>query len=423
MKKSNQFLTTLLTIAILLMAGACNAIGGQDGETIHASGVIEVMNITLSSEVSGRVSDIFVEQGDEIEHDQALLQLESDLLEAQHSQAEAELAMAQAAYTQIKAASEIERLTAQQVIDDLYANVDVARAEKKLEIANLQDAVDDAQRRVSSIMQGGKKSDINSARANVILLADQLDDARENYQDFSGKSETNLARASSQLKLSEAQGRYDVAVRLLNNLEADPNDIDLAIAEANLLLLQSRLLVSESDLEDLADGPSPDALSIAEAALATALSNVALAQSQVDAAQASVELLQVQINKTSVQAPFSGLVLNRLAEIGELVFPGTPLMQIADTTDIRITVFIPEDKYGRINVGDVAELSVDSFPDQTFVAKVSSISNQAEYTPRNVQTEEDRRTTVFAIELTILDDGGKLKSGMPGDVVFEITGD
>ena len=81
-------------------------------------------------------------------------------------------------------------------------------------------------------------------------------------------------------------------------------------------------------------------------------------------------------------------------------------------------VYVPEDQYGEIMLGDSAVVSVDSFPDEFFDAVVTRIADQAEYTPRNVQTEEDRKTTVFAVELSVEDLGGKLKPGMPADVTF-----
>jgi HlyD family secretion protein len=85
---------------------------------------------------------------------------------------------------------------------------------------------------------------------------------------------------------------------------------------------------------------------------------------------------------------------------------------------LNVTVYIPEDTYGQINVGHKAFVSADSFPDESFEAQVIRIADQAEYTPRNVQTQEERRTTVFAIKLAVEDTQGKLKPGMPVDVVI-----
>ena len=94
-------------------------------------------------------------------------------------------------------------------------------------------------------------------------------------------------------------------------------------------------------------------------------------------------------------------------------------MTIADLNDLQLTVYVPEDRYGLINLGQVYPISVDSFPNQTFAGTVSYISDQAEFTPRNVQTTENRKTTVFAIRLDLPPSDGKLKPGMPADVQFQ----
>jgi multidrug resistance efflux pump len=82
-------------------------------------------------------------------------------------------------------------------------------------------------------------------------------------------------------------------------------------------------------------------------------------------------------------------------------------------------VYLSEDRYGEVNVGDEVSLTVDSFPNETFTAVVTRIADQAEYTPRNVQTKEERQTTVYAIKLEASNSDGKLKPGMPVDVTFE----
>jgi len=86
---------------------------------------------------------------------------------------------------------------------------------------------------------------------------------------------------------------------------------------------------------------------------------------------------------------------------------------------LTITVYLPEDRYGEIHLGDGARVTVDSFPEIEFEAQVARIASQAEFTPRNVQTQEGRRTTVFAVELTLSDPLGRLKPGMPADVIFD----
>ena len=100
------------------------------------------------------------------------------------------------------------------------------------------------------------------------------------------------------------------------------------------------------------------------------------------------------------------------------------LLEQLDTTLVQLdllslTIYLPEDQYGKTNLGDKVDVTVDSFPSQVFEAEVIRIADQAEYTPRNVQTQEGRRTTVFAVELKIFDKSGKLKPGMPADIIFD----
>ena len=99
--------------------------------------------------------------------------------------------------------------------------------------------------------------------------------------------------------------------------------------------------------------------------------------------------------------------------------PGVAALSVGQLDSLTVTVFIPENKYGQINLGDLALLTSDSFPGQTFDATVVRIADRAEYTPRNVQTQEERVTTVYEIELVVNDSQGKLKPGMPADVSFQ----
>ena len=175
----------------------------------------------------------------------------------------------------------------------------------------------------------------------------------------------------------------------------DPDAVQLA--EARLEAAKARLALAQAD-------PSPEQL--------------ALAQSQIGTAQAAVSTIQTQIEKLTLQAPMDGIVLTRSVEPGEFVAPAAPLLALARLDDLTITVFVPEDRYGAIRLGQEAQVEVDSFPGETFLATVMRIASEAEFTPRNVQTEEGRRTTVFAIELAVKNLEGKLKPGMPADVTF-----
>jgi RND family efflux transporter MFP subunit len=226
--------------------------------------------------------------------------------------------------------------------------------------------------------------------------------------------------------------QHDFAVRRLNYLEGDPNEITLAQAEADFELAQTALEEAKRQYAQVKDGPDPDMLLLAEARLQAAQANflaaqaepspeqLAVAESQIEVARSALGVVQAQMQKLALIAPIDGILLSRSVEPGEVVAPGAPLLTLAQLDDLTITVYVPEDRYGTINLGQTARMTVDSFPGEVFEANVIRIASQAEFTPRNVQTEEGRKTTVFAVELAVINPEGKLKPGMPADVKFDM---
>ena len=136
-------------------------------------------------------------------------------------------------------------------------------------------------------------------------------------------------------------------------------------------------------------------------------------------AKAALDTIDVQIGKLTITAPVEGVVLTRIIQPGEFAAPGSTLLVLGRMEDKTITVYIPEDRYGQLSLGQSAQVSVDSFPGVTFDASVINIAGQAEFTPRNVQTVAGRKNTVFAIKLRVSDPDDRLRPGMPADVVFK----
>ena len=116
-----------------------------------------------------------------------------------------------------------------------------------------------------------------------------------------------------------------------------------------------------------------------------------------------------------VRTPIDGVVLTRVVEPGEICTPGGTLFTVADLSSVTLTVYVPEDRYGQINLGQTIPVSVDSFPGRVFSGTVTHIADQAEFTPRNVQTVQGRKDTVYAVRLTLDNPDLALKPGMPAD--------
>ena len=399
----------IVAIGILYLVGAANANG-----SLSSSGTVEAVEVRIGPEIGGMVKDVLVQEGDQVEEGQSLVMLDDAILQNQRDQAEASIAQAKAAVESAKLGLE----SAQQGYDDLFDGLDLATATALHNLALARDAVRDAENRVENLANPGKQTDIDTARADVVLKRDVLDKAKEDYEDYANKPEDNLIRASLQLRLSAAQAAYDDAVRDLNNLLDGTNDIDLSIGQAELDMANAQLSQAEDDYAALQSGPDPDQLALAEDSVQTAQAQLDAANANLAAAEAALESADLQIAKAELVAPSNGTVLYRNIEPGEIVSPGATVLVIAQLDDLSITVYLPEDRYGKVNLGDTAEVEVDSFPGVKFTATVIRIADEAEFTPRNVQTGEGRRTTVFAIELKLDDPEGKLKPGMPADVHF-----
>ncbi len=142
---------------------------------------------------------------------------------------------------------------------------------------------------------------------------------------------------------------------------------------------------------------------------------LAQAQAQVEAADAVVALARSRADKTRVTAPRSGVVLERIAEPGEVVAPGQPVAILADLSTARLRVFIPERDLGRVRLGASARIRVDSFPDQLFEARVAQVDAQAQFTPRDVHMADERSRTVYGVLIEAANPDGVLKPGMPAD--------
>jgi len=117
-----------------------------------------------------------------------------------------------------------------------------------------------------------------------------------------------------------------------------------------------------------------------------------------------------------VRSPINGIVLTRAIEPGEVALGGSTLFVVADLHDISLTVYVPEERYGQISLGGVYPVTVDSFPGEVFWGTVIHIADEAEFTPRNVQTVKGRKNTVYAVKLNLSNPTLALKPGMPADV-------
>jgi HlyD family secretion protein len=150
-----------------------------------------------------------------------------------------------------------------------------------------------------------------------------------------------------------------------------------------------------------------------------------ISEQQYDAAKANYEAAKAALDQakdgydnTDISAPLTGTVLVKAVEVGELANFGTPIVTLANLEILKLIVYLGEKDIGQIKLGDPVKVTVDAYPGQTFNGKITHIADKAEFTPKSIQTKDERTTLVFGIKVEIRNPDQKLKPGMPADAVF-----
>lgn len=217
--------------------------------------------------------------------------------------------------------------------------------------------------------------------------------------------------ASASAELDAAQAEVDGAKAAHDLLIAsydpfDPPDADVLAAESAIAIAEAGLKLSKAKLAQVKAGPLEGDIEAARASLAEA--------------EANLNFIDLQIQELSLNSPVDGIVSQVLVEVGEIALPGTVLIQIRDPAHLMLTLYVPVVQVAKVEYGDLVEVTVDTFPDEVFQGRVSRIADQAQFTPAEVQTQEERVKQVFAVDILLELSGGKLKAGMPADAIIKV---
>jgi HlyD family secretion protein len=151
-----------------------------------------------------------------------------------------------------------------------------------------------------------------------------------------------------------------------------------------------------------------------------AKTNAEVARARIDSLQASLELAEIRLNYADLKSPLDGFVLVKSAEAGEVMQVGSPVFTIADLKDIWLTAYINETDLGKVKLNQTANVTTDTYPGKIYKGRVSFISEEAEFTPKQIQTKEERTKLVYRIKITIDNVSMELKPGMPADAAIKI---
>ncbi len=393
----------MVTLVIVALAGSgiwwWAQQRAQATSGLRGSGTIETRQVHVGPEVAGRAVQVMAKEGQVVKAGDVLFRLDDTLLASQRAQAEAAAKTARAQRDQILAGARAQQLEAAR------AAIVTARA-----------VVSGAQADLSRLLSGTTNDQIAAARAQVGAAQARARLAQDTYKNVSagrgdgkafGVSGTGLGRPEEQMRVQveAANSQVGAAQARLDKLLAGATSNEIRSAQARVASAQAQSEAAQAQYNLLAAGPSHEQIAAADAAVAQA--------------EAALRAFDVQADKLVVRAPQNGVILVRNVQVGEVLAPGATVFVIGKLDTLQITVYVPEDTYGQVKLGQTAHVTVDSYPGVAFTASVVQIADQAEFTPRNVQTAEGRRTTVYAIKLDVPNPDGKLKPGMPADVSFE----
>jgi len=443
MKRITLVLLILIVAILLVSRTALTSMVARAAEPLTASGTIEATQVRVSAQVGGRIEALLADEGDIVEAGMVLARLDEALLRAELKKARAALMVAQAQLAQARAGARAEDLRQAEAAVNLaraaregarlaWQDAQAARdhpqeLDLKIGAAHTQLAI--AEARLAQALAA-----TDAAQAEHDLWAQVYDTVREPFTTcvtvpFYGTICREISFSSQ--RIENASFQWNVATQKLTGAW---DAVKLAtaardVAKANLegLLAQRanpQMANAQVDAARAQYEAAEAALKKAEAALALARAGasreqIEMAESNVRQAESAVRALEVQLDKMTLHAPIRGLVVARSVNEGEMALPGVTLFTLANLDHVDLTLYIPETHIARVRVGQRVSVSVDSFPNRIFEGRVTFIATQAEFTPRTVQTKEERAKMVFAVKVTIYNPDHALKPGMPADAVIQ----
>jgi HlyD family secretion protein len=345
---------------------------------ICVSGNIEATIAEVSFKIPGRVLERPVDEGYMVKKGDFAALLDDSDLKCDVAMHAADLQTAKAYLAELEAGSRPE------------------------EIASAKAAMQKAEFALADLETGSRPQEIAFAEASLSAAAAQKAEFQSDYirarQLFEKKMISSEQYDAAKAAFDVAAQRYREAVEHLALVKEGSRKQQ--IEEARAAFNQAK---AQYDL--VKAGPRKETIDQARA--------------KVKQAEAALRLAETQLSYATLAMPMSGVVLSKNIEPGEYVAPGTPVVTVGDLVNVWLRAYIPETDLGRVKVGQKARVATDTYPGKVYEGRVSFIAQEAEFTPKNVQTEKERVKLVYRIKIDITNPKMELKPGMPADAVIE----
>lgn len=344
--------------------------GTRNGSSLEVAGQVEAVTVSAGSRVGGRVAEVLADEGQRVTQGDVLIRLETSEADAAMAAARAKLAQAEA------------------TLEKLVAG---ARPE---EVRQAEAIAEQARQRYQIAQQATRKQDIAAAAALEDAARAQRDQARIDFERSDRLLETNAVpqqwhdQARHALEAAEAQLQAATERRKLAEEGARSEEIRGARAAAEQAQAALDLLKNGARQED-----------------------VDAAKAFRDAAAADVQRAEVNLSEMVVTSPCDGVIDALDIHPGDLVRPG-PVVTVVAVDDLELVVYVSAVMLGHLRIGQEMPLTADAYPGEAFHGRIAYIASSGEFTPRNLQTQEERVQQVFAVKIKLDSFGGRIRAGM-----------
>ncbi len=381
-------------LVIILVLVVAAAIGGvalyrsaqtTPSDRIAVSGNIELTEVNIAFKTAGKLMERAVDEGDKITRGMLVARLDREQLLKQRDASAAALVEAQALLAQSETALEWQRQT-------LQADLEARRAELSA-----------AESHLLELRRGARPQEIQEAKAAVQAADAELDRAQK---DWVRAERLHKDDDISTAQFDLARTRYESAVAMLKQAREraalvleGPRTETIEAAAAQVQRAKAGVKASEANQLELKRREQ----------------EINARRAEIERAKAQIAFIDTQLKDTEAFSPIDGVVLVKAADPGEVLAPGTTVVTVGDIDHPWLRAYINEKDLGRVKLGSKARITTDAFPGKVYDGRVSFISSDAEFTPKQIQTSEERVKLVYRIKIDVDNPHHELKSNMPAD--------
>jgi HlyD family secretion protein len=356
-----------------------------DANVLQVSGNLELTQVDLSFKTAGRIVELTVREGEWVKKGQVIARLDAAQLEQQKARDTAAVSGAQSLLQQLQTSIEYQT-----------AAIDSEVALRRTEVAQAQARVDD-------LLAGSRTQEIAQAQALVTDARAWNDIAKMEWDRaqtlYSREDISTSQRDQAKTKVDSTAAQLRQAEQRLALVQEGPRKEEITTARAAVTRAQAAIAVSEANRIEVRRKQE----------------ELIGRQAEIARNRAQVGMTDAQIADTTIIAPIDGVILLKAAENGEVVAAGTTIVSIGDLDHPWLRAYVNETDLGRVHLGGTVSLSTDSYANKKYEGRISFISSEAEFTPKQIQTKEERVKLVYRIKIEVDNSAHELKNNMPVD--------